>query len=768
MINNEFNNKDEIDLKEVLSVIYNNRYMISIIVFCSLILAVIFAYFSPNIYKSSTSLEIVSNKAAKTGNTDMLTMAFGISNNNIDNELEILKSRFIAQKALNTVSIGTRYFTINNYKELELYKNSPFVVEVDYLDDKMLGKKIKIIPLNDTTFRLEILPKTSEKLKLQLSLLSSDNITPTYSQTHEYGRSVTTPWGKFTVKRSFKLKNKVYAFSYMPNKNMYPFIANKLSVSPSSKLGSIVTISFEDNVAERAKDVLTAITEAYLEQEIDSNKEEADKTLSFIDFQLESMNKELQASASSLNKYKSENQLINLESKAELAATELSTLESEFYAQNIELELLENLYTHISNNKDISSLSLQSFEQNNDINNLFTELQIRETKKKSLLIEFTEFHPDVLKLTEEINNLKNVIKNTVSNKLLTVKNRKRQLLYVINKHKQTLRALPEQEKQLASLTRNYMVDEKIYSYLLEKRAETAILKASTVSKTRVVDGALVNHEPIKPKRAFIVLVGIILGFILGAIIAFSRNAFNTKLFRLEDLEKLTNVPIYGSIPLVNKKDKQPFYEALRVLRTNLQFTQSKRANKAKIISITSSISGEGKTLLSVELSKILAQGEKKVLLIDLDMRKSRLQKHFKVSNQHGVSTYLAEKSYKEEIVQQTELVNLNIITGGPIPPNPSELLILSTFSKFIEELSEEYSYIILDTPPIGLVTDAMTPLMLSDVALFVVKADYTPKNLIVSINKMIEDKSFNQPGFIFNGAKSDKNYGHGYGYGYGE
>jgi tyrosine-protein kinase Etk/Wzc len=760
---------DEIDLKEVVSIIYKYKHTMMFFATIAFFLSIVFAYFAQNVYSTSATVEIVSDQRSRAGSTDMLTMAFGISNNNIDNELEILHSRFIATKALKSLSIGTRYYTTHNYKERELYKNSPFVVKVDYLDNQLLGKKISILPINATSFRLELEPKLLEQLKIKAKLVKTTDQTPTYSQVHTYGKSITTPWAKFSVEKLFELNMEPYAFSYMPNEYMDGFISGKLSASAISEFGTVISIEFKDNVAKRAKEIVNAIADAYLLQEIERNTDEADKTLSFIDFQLETINKSLQASASTLEIYKSENQLIDLSAKATITADELSRLESELYAQNIELEVLENLNTHLAEHSDISSLSLESTLSNNKaINQLFSQLQIRETKKKSLLIEFTSLHPDVLKLSEEINNLTQTIKNTVNNKLKVAKNKKRLVLHNINEHKKTLEALPGQEKELASLTRSYMVNENIYSYLLEKRAETAILRASTVSKTRIIDRAITPSTPIKPKRALMVIIGTILGFILGISLAFLRNRMNDKIERVEELEKLSEIPMYGAIPIVNNKDKQPFYEALRVLRTNLQFTPKESGKRAKLIAITSSISGEGKTLVSVELSKILAQGEQKVLVVDLDLRKSKLQGHFKVSNKHGMSTFLAGKSTKEEIIQSVEGLNLDIITAGAIPPNPSELLISSAFSNLIEEISNNYDYILFDTAPIGLVTDAMTPLMLADIALFTFKANYSSRELVKSVNRIAGEKEFKHVGMIFNGVKLGKKYGYGYGYGYGD
>ena len=258
----------------------------------------------------------------------------------------------------------------------------------------------------------------------------------------------------------------------------------------------------------------------------------------------------------------------------------------------------------------------------------------------------------------------------------------------------------------------------------------------------------------------------ILGFIIGIALAFLRAFLDDTLKTAEDIDKLTNIPLYGAVP--QRKDKMTrsqFEEAMRVLRTNLQFVGG--GKRSKIVALTSSISGEGKTTIAVALAKIVAATGKKVVILDLDMRRSRMHEEFSITNKIGVSSILSGINTLDEVLQKDVIENVDVITAGAKPPNPSELLLTSSFDTMIETLSEKYDYIILDTPPIGLVTDAMILLKLADVGLIVTRANYSKKSFLKNIERFALEHELHHLGFILNGLDSSRKHGYGYGYGYG-
>ena len=761
--------EDEIDLKEVFSTL--NRYKYSIIAFAIVftIGATVFAYFKDNVYEASTTIELEQKGRGMSGD-DVMSLALGGTGANIDNEQYIIKSRFLSEKVLRGLDIGTRYYTKHNFRTVELYQSSPFVVVNKELDKRLYGTKFTMKILDGERFVLSMTPQIGmkERLLQGFGFIEAPTDAPAaYENEHRFGEEIVTEWFTLQVNRVFDLVENEYSFTITPNKQMAGFLQSGLSTSLVSKMGSIVKITYQDNVALRAEQVLNTLTQRYLQQELEEKTLEADQTLKFIDAQIEEINKDVERSQSKLEKFRSKNTIVDAGSQAMMTAQNMSDYESKLQALEIESNVLKNVQGYVNSGKDLSGISLGSAAYTDPaLAQMIQKLQESIMARKSLLVEFTELHPDVIKLTEAINSIKSTIKFTLKNDISIIEQRKQTLRHYIRKYKRSLEALPENERKLANLTRNTLVNEKVYNFLLEKRAETAILRSSTVSKTRVIDSAVVPDLPIKPKRLLIILVGMILGFIVGIALAFLRAFLDDTLKTAEDIDKITNIPLYGAVP--QRKDKttrSQFQEAMRVLRTNLQFVGG--AKKSKVVALTSSISGEGKTTIAVALAKIIAATGKKVIVLDLDMRRSRMHEEFSITNKIGVSSILSGHNTLDEAIQSDVEENLDVLTAGPKPPNPSELLVTSGFDDLIDTLSQSYDYVILDTPPIGLVTDAMILLKMADVGLIVARANYSKKSFLKNIERFALEHELHNLGFILNGIESSKKQGYGYGYGYG-
>ncbi len=757
----------ENDLKGVLQTLARHKISIVVLMIFFTVGAALFAYFRPDIYAAEVSLELSSESSALS--TDIMAQALGGGNSNLANEIIIIQSRFLASKALEYLDIGTRYFTEKNLREVELYKNSPFVVSSNYLDEKLYGRRFSVIPLDKERYELRLDPPGGLKNQLT-ALLRSYGILPkskeeiiTYNGVHFYNEEVNTPWFKLTLQKLYDPALSEYSFSIVPNNNMWDFVKGEVKASVPS--GSVVLITIEDTNPLRAQEIANAIARSYLNQEIDLKTSEADRTLMFIDEQLEAINKTLQSSQSKLEDFRKSNIVVNISQTASLTSSKMSEYESKIQELEIEESVLSNLQQYIKNNQDISGITLGSATFTDPaLSKLILDLQDASRKKKTLLIEFTELHPDVLKLTEGINSMKASIRFTIKNDLSAISERKRSLKKIIKNYEKSLSQLPTQERKLANLTRKSMVNEKIYAFLLEKRAETAILSSSTVSKTRIIDEALLPTRPIKPKRVLIIIVGFVLGFIVGIALAFLRELLDDTVKSAEEIERLTNIPLYGAIPLIKgKKFTSAFLESFRVLRTNLEFIPM--GKRYQTIVVTSSVSGEGKTTITTNLGIILGKGDKKVIILDLDLRRAQLSHHFGLSNRIGLSTLLSGKHSLDEVIQRTDEKGLSIIAAGPTPPNPSELIMSAKAEELVEKLRKVYDYIIFDTPPAGLVTDAMILMNKADVSLMVVKANYSKKDFIKGLNRMIGDFNIKHVGIVINGVDLGGSYGHGYGYG---
>ncbi len=767
---------DEIDLKEVFRVIVRYKVSIILITLILLIASAIFAYYKPNVYASSATVEVLDDNTKGSNAQDAMLKAFGQNSANMDNVIAIFQSRYIVQKALETLNLSTRYYSINALgKKTELYKDSPFVVTSQVLDNAMYGKTFIIEPKDDTHFLLKIKQPSMWSIqgiliKLGLKKLRADQKI-TYEQVHKYNEHIQTPWFTFTVSNLEKLTAPKYTFSFTPKYAYYDSYIGGLNVALVSEYSSIVKLDYQDDVSLRAKEILNAIAHMYIHESIKEKTKSAQLTLGFIDSQLEKINSKLSVSEQNLQNYKVKNNVVSIAGKVALSSETVSKYEAEELNIQTEINILTNLQHFMNTHKDLNGLTLGTAKFTNpSLLKLIQNLQRMTDKKNLLLVDYTAIHPEVIKLTRSIASTKSAIKSAVESSLRQLTQRSRDIKATLVKYRKSIRALPGQEKSLAELSRPLKVNESVYEYLLQKKAETAILKSSTIANARIVDKALEDATPIKPKRKLIIIVGFILGLIIGIAQAFLREFMITTVRTVEDVEKLTSLPLYGVIPFTkDKMSKNIYEEAFRNIRTNLQFLPGHKENK--IIAITSSVSGEGKTTIAAGLAKVLAQSNKKVIVLDLDMRKASIHKQFDLNNNIGVSNYLTSQNTLEEVIKQTDVYGLNIMTTGPLPPNPSELILSKEFISLLEELKNHYDYIVMDTPPAGLVTDATILMNYSDITFAIVRANYSRKEFVKNIDRMAREHSHNRVGVILNAAMIGKEYGYGYGasyaYGYG-
>jgi len=767
---------DEIDLKEVFRTILRYKVSIIVIALTSLLLSSIFAYYKPNIYASTSSIRIIQDENGRVGSADFMLKAFGGSSVNIDNEISIINSRTIIQQALESLNLTTNYYTYNRLnKKTEFYKDSPFIVNATVIENEVYGKNFIIEPIDEENFRLIIEPLSDystksilDKLGLQ-ALKNRDKIT--YNLVHQYNKELSTAWFTFTVTKLEELENKEYHFNFIPKQYLYEFYAANLSVSQVSEFASILNLSYQDTISLRAKEILNAISETYILNGINEKTEVAELTLGFIDSQLDTINMQLSNSEINLKNYKINNDVINLQGKVALATERVAEYESQTLQLQTEINILSNMQRFMSKNQNLDGLTIGTINfTDRNLAELVISLQKLTKTKESLLVDYTDLHPEVQKISKSISSMRRSIKQTLSNSLNQLKQRKSDLNKMVNKYNKSLRSLPTQEKALAELSRPLKVNQKIYEYLLQKKAETAILKSSTISNAKILDAARDNPMPIKPKRKLIILVGLILGLIVGIALAFLREFLIYTIQNAEEVEKLTSLPIYGVIPLnKDKMTKNIYTEAFRNIRTNLQFLPGNENNQ--IISVTSSVSGEGKTTITASLAEVLARGDKRVVMLDLDMRKASLHKEFKLSNNIGMSNYLTGQNTLVEVTNETDIYGLEIITTGPLPPNPSELILSDMFTNLLTILRKKYDYIVIDTPPAGLVTDATIIMNYSDITFAVVRAKYTRKEFVKNIDRMSQDHSNSRMGIILNATLIGSEYGYGYGasyaYGYG-
>jgi len=749
---------DEIDLKEIFVTLANYKFLILFFVILFGILATIMAYFKPNIYTASATIEI--GIGIGSGGNDIVSKAISQATKvKPDTEIEILKSRVLMVKAVKTVDFSHRYYTTTKMKKIEIYQDdSPFDVNLT----KGFNNEFTVYPYDEKHYRLE-------KKRWDINYICA------------YGEEVVDDRFAFTLtlKEGKKLYNKKYHFKVIDLDSCVSLGQSGLKVKVAGKYTTIIEISKSDKVKERAPEFVNALAQAYINQSIAKRTRAASKTLSFVQIELQKITDELRESAIKLESFKKSIKTVDLDTKARIIMRRLGDMEIELSKLKIEIDMVSSLYKRIKSGKKLETILINGIfsSGNSSLEKVINLLQSAMIKLGTLKMDYTDDYPDVIKLKKEIKETKYIFISMVKNFKKNLLDRKKILEISIKKQQNLVEKLAEDEQIYTELERKFKLNEKIYSYLLEKQASSTMTKASTVSRNRILDKAL-NGYKTAPNRNLITAVGLFLGFIVGAMIAFIRNFLDDTIKSVEDIKKATDSIILGLVPSVVDIDKDnnigslkvfdsprsSFAESFRNIRSNLKFMMDD--STSQVLTITSTIGGEGKTTISSNLAGIISLTQKKVIILNLDMRKPTLHLKFNLPNNRGISSVLSGYQSLRDVIQPTANPYLDIISSGAVPPNPSELIHSSMMENVIEELKKIYDIVILDTPPSGLVTDAQLLMRMSDAVVYIIRSRYAKKEFLRNIDNLSTNSDIKGFSIILNDV-DDKHGGHGYGYGYG-
>jgi len=717
-------------------------------------IAGIFAYFQTNMYKATTTVEIELNSIPRITH-DNLETDVSQSQSNIDTEIELIQSRTLISKALERIDLAHRYYKMNSFKEKELYKDSPFEVEMSKGEN--LSFSIKHI----------------SKQFYHLEAAGTNKITGEsweFNKKYTYGKPVKNKYFSFTLflkKGKILEKNVDYRFKILDRRSIIDMVSKNLSVTKKIKNSTILHVHYMDNVPLRAMEFINVLTQLYIEKGIEKKALESTLILDFIDKQIENIDNELMNSEKNLKTFKEKNNIPHIQKSNTLTKGE--NYKEKLAALSEEENMLRKLYEQLSKGKNFNNISTIGLNlSTTNIPQLFAQLQDSLFKRKELRVSYTMAHPRVRKLTEFIKYTKKRIITTVEALKSNISKRKQLLIKTIKEYDTLMKELPEKETVLVGLKHKLIVNEEIYSYVMKKRASTAIAKASMVNKNSILDSATKPLHYVSPNRLNIVILGALLGLFWGLLLTFISEFIDDRIKDEEDIRKRSDLPLLGTIPHMSNENgtikvfespKSVVSESFRALRTNLQFVHKKE--DALVISITSTIGGEGKSTISSNLGAILSLTGKKVIILNMDMRKPTLHNKFSLKNTMGMSNLLAGHASLKDVIQETTYDNISIISSGPVPPNPSELIKEEIMHKLITVLTSNYDVIIFDTPPVGLVTDATTLMKLSNITLFVLRANYSKKVFLEDISRMKEVHNIEGLSLLLNGTKTHK---HGYGY----
>ncbi len=686
----------------------------------------------------------------------------GIRQNNegIETEIDVLRSRFLVEKALKSVKLDIQYFAKENLKTVEIYGESPFLVQdVKIKDEFFYGKMFKIKILDENSFYLSMEKDLGTKIS---QMFGKEERKREFEKFYLFDQKIDNPSFSFKIHKLKNIpKNRSFYFKINPFSSLINSALNNLSVSPFSFQSSVLKAEYQDTNPKRAKDFLNALGEEYLKQSIERKTKETSNSLYFIEDQLKIVNKRLQESQQKLKKFQAQNRLINIGVQSEDMIHRVSTYEARLAEAKVERDSLKILIRELrkGNYEAVSGFSAQYPV----LANFVTNYQNAIIQRDRLLNDYTKMHPLVIANKKQIENIKESIKNTIEGIKKSIDIRIKELETSISSIEKTLISLPSKEKEYANLERKFRVNERLYNYLLERESEMKVAKAATVSQKRILDHAMENEIPVKPKKSLIMAVSVLLGIVSVIIITLLRYTLDTKIKTKRDIEEISQIPIFGEIPFITNKKlyktayvldnpRSPASEALRTIRTNIEFTPSE--HKSKIIVLTSTVPNEGKTVVTANLATVLGMGEKKCIVVSCDLRRPELHVKFSIPNRAGISNVLAGKVKLEDVIwEHEELTNFDIITSGFIPPNPYELLDSKKMREIIEKLRKTYDYIVIDTPPIDLVSDALLLMRYADITLFVCKSEFSDRRFVEKISALVEKYHIKNAGFILNAVK---------------
>jgi len=772
-------NGDEFDLREVFNTFLHYKWSILLITLFTVLMAAYSLYFKPDIYSSSAVIEVKSSAGGTTGNMsggDFLGGALsGFGSSNVNKDIEILKTFHVNNTVLNKLNFHTRYYVDKGFKQVEIYDNLPIEVKnVTVIDEKIAGFKVKFTPV-ENGYHLQV--ENTFKSQILHSLFDKEIIELDDEEIYPYGKLIKNAYFELIVEKKDTISQPLYFVLLTNSRNIFEGMKASLQITQINPDAPIINITYTDTIPSRADAYVNAVAESFIHQSVSEKSKGNDRIIAFINKQLTDIKTKLDNSEKRLEKYRIENKAINPTLQGSTYIRELSNIEIELSQNDLKEMLMQNLLAFVAKGKNLDAMAPLLMELNDPSTlALITRLQEAQIKEEGLKAEYSGRHPGLIAVRKQIQYIIEKIILNIENLKSSMAHRNLNLIKLKKSYDKNIETLPTQERILINLKRDYEVNAETYKYLLQKKSENEMIKVAILSDYRVIDSAYHSSKPISPKRALFLVIFFMVGMILGISQALLRNLMNDKIQNKNDIERLTTIPIYGILPILKqdiiklevfKDPKSPFAESYRSLRTNLQF--SRKENEANIVLVTSTIAGEGKSTTAANLGAIFQMADYRSIVINLDLRKPTLHHYFNVDNSSGMSTYLSGKNSIGEIIQSTQYENLDVIASGPIPPNPSELILTDKLDKLLNDLKDVYDYIFIDSAPLGLVTDTMHLMQYADTSLIVFRENYAKKSFVTDLNDLVKRHDLKHIGIVINSADiSSGSYGYGYGYGYGD
>ncbi|WP_316797826.1 polysaccharide biosynthesis tyrosine autokinase [Pedobacter frigidisoli] len=744
----------QIDFYKIFRVFWSRWYWIVGCVAIALGIAKVKVLYTVPVYQTSASLKLQDSNPGVSTNNQMPTQVYNYTDK-IQAESFVIKSNDVVLNAIANLNYKISYYLTGRIRTTELYPTIPFQIEILKQDSVNFSRGVyKVEAIDKKTFKIG--DPNNEKAKLI---------------THRYGEVLSLGNMQFRVRS--EIPDGDYSFKFN-TKEDFVGRAMGLYVAEAARFTNVMSLSLTDGNPVFAADMLNAIMKEYVRYDLIQKQRSAKQTVEFINSQLGFINAEAGKSGSSLANYKTQNKIIDIGSAATTTVGKLSEYEKQKEELKIKQLGIKQLEEQVNNNRSKIEIGLDvEGELNSGIGSLVSQLNTLLINREIKLNQFTADSQPVRQVEQQIVSIKSSIRNSIRSMRENNEQTIRFIDQQISGVNQSISTIPQKEQNFVKLSTNFEVNNKVRSYLSEKKLEAEMNAAATVAGAAIVNLAYPNYYSIAAESNKVYTFAILFGMGAGMGLILLVRFLNPYIYDKETVEGLTHTPIIGVIrkfpdfidqdnrqALSIAKPKSVFAESVRSVRTNLSFLASHK--QSKIICITSEISGEGKSFVTINLAGTLALIEKKVILIAADLRRSRLHKVFDVDNKKGLSSVLSGQHQVEDVLVHDDIHHIDFIPSGPVPPNPSELLHTAAMQELLKKLEKDYDYVLVDTAPVGLVSDAIPLIRQSDVNLFVIRSGVSQQRAAAIPERLSREYGLSNLAIILNAFGDDALYSNYY------
>ncbi|SIT93831.1 GumC family protein [Pontibacter indicus] len=754
-------NSESLDIKGLLMRYLRYWYLFVIGAAFALTAAHLYLRYSTPVYSVKATILIKDESGADLANSGLFgDMALIKANKSFSNEVLVIKSKGLMERVLTELGMEVSYFGEGRIKSPELYGGrSPIKAVIAQLDSAGLGKSFVVEVEDNNSF----------------SIYEGENKV----STHKFGEQIKKDYGIFTIVADSDITNDrgrriLVRFNNLGK--MANSYSRQLAVKSVNEYATVMELSLTDPVPAKGKDILNKLIEVYNRETIHEKNLAVTKTIQFIDDRLVYLTRELTDVEKDVERYMQDNRLIDPAASGGMYQSTAHEYNQQITENEIKLEILKSVESYLQKEENKYELVPTSLDiADPTLGGLIANFNDLQNQRRRLGRSVTESNPVLHNVNEQLEILRLNILENIRNIREGLLVKRRGLQAIARQFESQVRQVPSMKRELTDISRQQGIKEGLYLYLLQKREEAALSQAITPSNSRVLDPAASSGSPIEPQATNIYLMALLAGLAIPFAGIFLRDMLNDTVQELRNVEKGTSTPILGEIGhnesgkmlVITQESRSSSAELFRLLRANLQFAAGGKENK--VILVTSSMSGEGKTFFSLNLAASLVMTGKRVIVLGFDLRKPKLTQGVNLPNNIGITNYLISDTVQiEDLIQfAPEMPELAIIGSGPIPPNPAELMMLPKIGTLLDELKASFDYIILDSSPVGQVADTLALAPYIDSSLYIVRYNYTHKKQLQIIDDLYKSRKLKHPMIVLNDAKKSNSYGYSYGYGYG-